>query len=439
MKYTYITFLLLLNINPTYSQVAKVKLEGGEDKASSEISDLEKRKTELTAAQRDFETGRDLLSEYYDLSFKAYETGDATYVDQAIAKLNDSKKMIELSQQKWNAYHKLNNTFKSPNQENDYNDFLRNVNELIDRSKLLKTSCCGPDIVKLHLAPQNVVKLSTTKENAENDFWVNGPVNNFELNGVALNLNDFEFKKYFVAGPLYIDSHFDFIAAPNVALIFSFHPKSWNDEKKLKYALYTFAIGYSNHFSDKFDTLSFEAIHSIIRTRYGIGLCYDEASADSPKCKYEYGEFDNYNQVIDRVGIVLSSFSTPVQFYFPKGIGRVWNKVSSSEYTSLRKSKEKQIYYWGEPRNSEIIDFYSDFLGFNSGSQEWSKLRDNSNLILNEIYNLMIDQNYFTKSDLEEFERNSDHRDVTLDNFIHSMTNRFYFDLLVCSKLQKIK
>lgn len=175
MKIIYLTFFLLLSSHILFSQGAKVYLEGEQNTISTEISALEKRKTELTAAKREFITAKDLRGEYYDLSLKAMETGDAAYVDKAIQKLKDSKELLEKSFAKWNAYHTKNRIPKSPLDEADYNNLLHTINSLLTEEKITaqKTGCCGPDIVEIHLVPQNVIEPANI-DTGKNDFWVTG-------------------------------------------------------------------------------------------------------------------------------------------------------------------------------------------------------------------------------------------------------------------------
>lgn len=175
MRIVLLTLLPLFFANLSFSQGAKVYLEGEQNTISTEISALEKRKTELTAAKREFITAKDLRGEYYDLSLKAMETGDAAYVDKAIQKLKDSKELLEKSFAKWNAYHTENRIPKSPLDEADYNNLLHTISNLLTEEKITaqKTGCCGPDIVEIHLVPQNVIEPANI-DTGKNDFWVTG-------------------------------------------------------------------------------------------------------------------------------------------------------------------------------------------------------------------------------------------------------------------------
>jgi hypothetical protein len=175
MRIVLLTLLPLLFANLSFSQGAKVYLEGEQNTISTEISALEKRKTELTAAKREFITAKDLRGEYYDLSLKAMETGDAAYVDKAIQKLKDSKELLDKSFAKWNAYHIENRIPKSPLDEADYNNLLHTISNLLTEEKITaqKMGCCGPDIVEIHLVPQNVIEPSNI-DTGKNDFWVTG-------------------------------------------------------------------------------------------------------------------------------------------------------------------------------------------------------------------------------------------------------------------------
>jgi hypothetical protein len=209
MKTIQLIFLLLFQSTLVFSQAAKVYLEGEQNTISTEISALEKRKTELTAAKREFITAKDLRSEYYDLSLKAMETGDPAYVDKANQKLKEAKELLEKSFAKWNAYHTENRIPKNIIDQSNYTHLLLTINDLLTEEKIAaqKTGCCGPDIVEIHLVPQNVI--SPVNNNSEkNDFWVTGELDTqfsdsvsslINIRGRQYDLSKFNYKFHVVS------------------------------------------------------------------------------------------------------------------------------------------------------------------------------------------------------------------------------------------------
>ena len=363
MKTIQLIFLLLFQSTLVFSQAAKVYLEGEQNTISTEISALEKRKTELTAAKRDFITAKDLRREYYDLSLKAWETGDAVYVDKAIQKLKDAKELFEKSFAKWNAYHTENRIPKNIIDESNYTHLLLTINDLLTEEKIAaqKTGCCGPDIVEIHLVPQNVI--SPVNNNSEkNDFWVTGPIVSdttliFDLHGVKMDFSKFKIETYLYLEKLYTYTTHkgtNLISAPTINTILGFFPKNLNDETKMT------LVGF---LSGEWWYYDFRSIKDF-NYRKELGKAADRYySGDLDSCTWYLGKYSDSEHLLNLSESIMSQMSTSkiyLKDYYAYGKGETVNIAEYLDYAI----REKTGWVGGYKVQSEddvlsLLDFFN--------------------------------------------------------------------------------